>query len=687
MEDTTPKPGHGLPENAFRELAPGEIYRPIIPAGATVPDITLRSVLFGLAMTLLFSLAAGYVALKLGQGIESAIPIAILAIGFSALPRLVRKSTLLENVAIVSFGATAGMVVGGSIFVMPAVYILGLQGQSNFFQIFIVPLLGAMLGVMFLVPFRRYFVADMHGKLPFPEATATTEILVAGERGGQQARVLLYAMGTGIVLDFLALNLRLWRDTFTTAVLEPLRGVTENLKAVFQLNTSAAILGLGYIIGLRYAATICAGSLLSYWVLVPLFGKLGGMVSGTVFPGRPPLQGLDWSGIFFQHVRYIGIGGIFAAGVISIIRMSPVMVQALGKVGTEVRRLAGRHKGEAAPVRTELDLTMSQIIGGVAVIAVLLFLYFRFVVLADFSNATPLSLAALVITLVVAFLFAAVSSWAVATISITPVSGMTLTTLIISAVLLSRMGLSGTKGMLAVLLIGGVVCTALSTTGSLVTLFKTGYWIGATPRKIQLAVMAGAVLASLSVTAAIVLFAHTHGFVVSPEHARPMPAPQANAMAAVIQSVMASTQAPWFLFGLGGIIAVVVAMVGVSPLAFALGMYLPMELNVPLLFGAILASLVKRPCGNKSLERARGNRGTLIASGLIAGGALAGVLDALVKVVREALKHPEGALNEGYLDGAGNWIGLFVFFALAAGVLWYARRAKPEEGAGPQITM
>ncbi len=687
MEDTTPKSGHGLPENAFRELKPGETYQPIVPAGAAVPDITVRSVLFGLAMTLVFSLAAGYIALKLGQGIESAIPIAILAIGFSALPRLARKSTLLENVGIVSFGATAGMIVGGAVFVMPAIYILGLQGQSNFLQIFIVPLLGAMLGVMFLIPFRRYFVADMHGKLPFPEATATTEILVAGERGGQQARVLLYAMGTGIVLDFLALNLRLWRDTFSTAVLEPLRGLTENVKAVFQLNTSSAILGLGYIIGVRYAATICAGSLLSYWVLVPLFGKLGSMVSGEVFPGRPPLQGMGWNDLFFQYVRYIGIGGIFAAGVISIIRMSPVMVQALRKVSTELRRLAGRHKDEAAPPRTELDISMSQVIGGVIVIAALLFLYFRFIVLDGYAGATPLSLAALVITLVVAFLFAAVSSWAVATISITPVSGMTLTTLIVSAVLMSRMGLKGTEGMLAVLLIGGVVCTALSTTGSLVTLFKTGYWIGATPRKIQLAVMGGAVLASLSVTAAIVLFAHTHGFVVSPEHARPMPAPQANAMAAVIQSVMASAEAPWFLFGLGAVIAIVVTLVNVSPLAFALGMYLPMELNVPLLFGAILSSMVKRPCGNQAIDRARANRGTLIASGLIAGGALAGVLDALVKVVREALKHPEGAVNDAYLDGAGNWIGLFVFIALAAGVFWYARRAKPEEGAGPQITM
>jgi putative OPT family oligopeptide transporter len=527
----------------------------------------------------------------------------------------------------------------------------------------------------------------MHGKLPFPEATATTEILVAGEGGGKRAKILLYAMGVGIVVDFLALNLKLWRDVFSTAVIGPLQGLTENLKTVFQLNTSAAILGLGYIIGIRYAATIVAGSLLSYWVLVPLFGKLGASATEAIFPGRPPIAGLGWEGLFYGYARYIGIGGIFAAGVISIIKMSPVMVQALRKVGSEIRNMTGRQKAEAAPLRTDHDLPMSRVIGGVIVLAILLFLYFRFGVLSAYAGATGLSLVALLITLVIAFLFAAVSSWAVATISITPVSGMTLTTLIVSAVLLSQMGLRGTEGMLAVLLIGGVVCTALSTTGSLVTLFKTGYWTGATPRRIQLSVIAGAVLASVAVTGAIVLFAHTHGYVPSDTHPTPMPAPQANAMAAVIQSVMASAEAPWFLFGLGAVIAVCVTLVGVSPLAFALGMYLPMEVNTPLLLGAIVASIVKRPAGDKALERARGNRGTLIASGFIAGGALAGVLDAVVKVIREAVHKPEGALNTGYLDGVGNWIGLLVFLGLCVFLAVWARRAKAEEGAGPQIQM
>ena len=690
MSDAEPTPApatHGLPDNAFRELQPGEVYHPIVPPDRRMLEVTPRSILFGFAMTWLFSLAVAYVALKLGQGIESAIPIAILAIGFSALPMLQRRSTILENVNIVTLGATAGIVVGGSVFVMPAVYILKLQDQSSFFQIFLVPLLGAILGVLFLIPFRRYFVADMHGKLPFPEATATTEILVAGGRGGSQARVLLYSMGIGIALDFLALNIRLWRDTFTTATIDALKPLTDGVKAVFLLNTSAAVLGLGYIIGVHYAAVICAGSFLSYWVLIPLLGKVGAMTSGVVFAGRPPLAGLGWEDLFFEHVRYIGIGGIFTAGVLSILKMSPVIVQAVGKVSAEVKRLGSRAQGEVTSLRTDLDLTMGRVVAGTIGLSVLIFLYFRFVVLAASGQATTLSFAALALTLVVSFLFASVSAWAIATISITPVSGMTLTTLIISAVVLSRIGVTGPSGMLSVLLIGGVVCTALSMAGSLVTLFKIGYWTGATPRTIQISVIVGSILAAVTVTGAIVLFAYTNGFVVSPEHPRPMPAPQANAMAAVIQSVMTSAEAPWFLFGIGAVIAVLVALVGVSPLAFALGMYLPMDLNTPLLLGAVLAWFVRRPSGDTTLDRARANRGTLIASGLIAGGALAGVLDALVKAVREWLARPEGAPNAAYLDGAGNWVGLAVFFALAAFVYLDGRRAKAEEGAGPTIQM
>ncbi len=680
---TAPAPA-SLPDNAYRELKPGETYEPVIPASRAVREVTVRSVAFGLAMTVLFSAAAAYVALKLGQGIESAIPISILAIGFSAM--LARRSTLLENVNVIALGATAGIVVGGSVFTMPAIYILGLDSLSGFGQIFLVPLFGAVLGVLFLIPFRRYFVADMHGKLPFPEATATTEILVTGERGGKQAIVLLYSMGVGIVVDFLALTLSAWRDTFTTALIPRLRFLTDDLKAVFNLNTSAAVMGLGYIIGVRYSSIICAGSFLSYFVFIPLFAKLGALIpGGVIFAGTDSISGMDYAGIFSKYVRYIGIGGIFSAGFLSIVKMSPVIGQAIGKVFAEISRLRQPGQGGAAPARTEQDIPMSTVLLSGLVLSLVIWVYFRFVALSGIEGATSISLVALVITLLISFLFAAVSAWAVALISITPISGMTLTTLIVSAMLLAQLGLKGPRGQLAVLLIGGVVCTALSMTGSMVTMLKIGYWLGATPRRIQYGLVVGSVLASLTVTGVIILFAHTYGYVATPAHPTPVAAPQANAMAAVIGSVMSSGSAPWLLYGLGAVISVVVMMLGISPLAFALGMYLPIELNTPLLVGAIVGALIKRRSGNENLDRARGNRGTLIASGLIAGGALAGVLDALTRYLADKMKLTLWSFaNAGEF---GNWLGLAAFCGLGLFLYLGARRARAEEGAGPTIAM
>jgi putative OPT family oligopeptide transporter len=670
-----------LPDNAYRELAPGETYVPIVPAAAVVPEVTGRSIVFGLVMTAIFSAAAAYISLKLGQGIESAIPIAILAIGFSAIAK--RKSTLLENVNIVALGACAGIVVGGSTFTMPAIFILGLERQSSFAQVFVVPLLGAVLGVLFLIPFRRYFVAEMHGKLPFPEATATTEILVAGGRGGKQALVLLTSMGVGLVMDFLALHLRTWRDTFTTVLIPQLKTLTDDVKAIFVLNTSAAVLGLGYIVGLRYATIIAAGSFLSYYVFIPLVARIGMMVPGPLFPGRPPVPGLSAEGIFFEYVRYIGIGAIFAAGVLSVVKMSPVIAQAVSRVLGEIRR-AGR--GAVAAERTDHDLSIASVLGGTVVLAVTLFLYFRFGVLPGAARPGATSAVALALTFGITFLFAAVSAWAIAMISTTPISGMTLTTLIISAVVLSSLGLSGPSGMLSVLLIGGVVCTALSMTGSMVTLLKVGYWTGATPRRIELTLIAGSVVAAVTVTAIMFVFARVYGYAPSPEHPHPVAAPQANAMAAVIGSVMQSGQAPWFLYGVGAVVAVIVQMLGISALAFALGMYLPIELNTPILAGAIVAWLVKRPAGNARLERARGNRGTLIASGFIAGGALAGVFDGLIRFVIDVRggKVDYEIGNDGI---GGNWAGLAVFILLGAYLWWDARHATEAEGSGPEISL
>ncbi|HVN75821.1 MAG TPA: oligopeptide transporter, OPT family [Thermoanaerobaculaceae bacterium] len=666
----------GLPENAYRPLNAGEKYEPLIAAERSVPEVTTRATVLGLAMTVLFSAAAAYIALKLGQGIETAIPIAILAVGCSALLAATgrRPSTMLENLQVATLGATAGIVVGGSVFVMPAIFVLGLEGRSGFTQIFLVPFLGAVLGVLFLIPFRRYFVAEMHGKLPFPEATATTEILVTGERGGKAAGVLLGSMGLGFVLDYLAAGFEAWRDTFSTALVPLFGAATNRLKAIFTLNTSAAVMGLGYIIGVRYAAIICAGSFLSYWVLVPLVAHIGAQVSGGLFPGMPPVAGLDAEGVFGSYVRLIGIGGIFAAGLISIAKMSPVIVQALRTVLKELTRLKSG-VGEALP-RTERDVPMGTVAVLTAVTAVAIGVYFRFVVLAGVAGATGKALIALLLTLLISFLFAAVSAWAVAMISITPVSGMTLTTLIVSAVILARLGLSGGQGMLATLLIGGVVCTALSMTGSMVTLMKIGYWLGGTPRRIQWSLLGGAALASLTVTGVMILFASTQGYVASPAHPNPLPAPQANAMAAVARSMMASGEAPWFLYGLGAVIAVVVELTGVSGLAFALGMYLPMDLNTPLLVGAIVAWFVKRSAsGEPALEKARGDRGTLVASGLIAGGALAGVFKGIMDAAQDRWKvHLVPDL--GNTAGAGNWLGLAVFLALGLGIFLDARRAR-----------
>ena len=670
-----------LPENAYRELRPGEVYEPLVPAGTPAPEVTPRSIVFGVIMTTIFSAAAAYISLKLGQGIESAIPIAILAIGFSAIAR--RKSTLLENVNVVTLGACAGIIVGGSTFTMPAIFILGLEAQSSFAQVFVVPLLGAILGVLFLIPFRRYFVAEMHGKLPFPEATATAEILVAGGKGGRQALVLLTSMAVALVVDFLALHFKAWRDTFTTVLIPQFKTLTEDVKGIFVLNTSAAVLGLGYIVGLRYATIIAAGSFLSYWVFVPLIGYLGAHVPGEIIPGRPPIPGLSAEDLFFDYVRYIGIGAIFMAGVLSVLKMSPVIVQAIQQVFGELKR-AGRTIGDTK--RTDLDLPMKGVSAGAIGLAIVLFLYFRFSVLAATSNPTLISFVSVILIFAITFLFAAVSAWAIAMISTTPISGMTLTTLIISALALSSMGLAGASGMLSVLLIGGVVCTALSMTGSMVTLLKVGYWMGATPRKIQWTLIAGSAIASVTVTAIMFMFARVYGYSPGPTHPNPVAAPQANAMAAVISSVMQSGQAPWFLYGIGAVVSIIIQSLGISALAFALGMYLPIELNTPILAGAIVAWLVKRPTGNPIIERARGNRGTLIASGFIAGGAIAGVLDGVIRFLFDV--NSKSVTYELHVpDQLGNWLGLAAFILLGAYIYWDSRKATEEEGAGPEIAL
>jgi len=677
-----------LPDNAFRPLEPGERYEPVIAPAEQVPEVTLRSVVQGFFWSVVFSAAATYIALKLGQGIESAIPISILAVGFSVfVVRFLqsRASSLLENVNVLAIGATSGIIAGGSVFTMPAVYILGLEGRSSFLQIFLVPLLGAILGIFFMAPFRRYFVRDLHGKLPYPEARATTEILVAGKRGGRSAIVLSYSAVLAAVFDFVGPSMRGWAENFSTASIGALGGFTEKVKAVFTMNTSAAVLGLGYIMGLDYAAIIMAGSMVSFFVLVPLFAYLGQYIPGAISAGAEPLKALPADQIFSLYVRPIGIGGIFAAGLLSILKMAPVIGQATRQALGEVVRLV-KGKGAAEAVRTDRALPMSANLLGILVTGLAVLLYFRFSVLAGEPRGLVLAFVAAALTLVIAFLFAAVSAWAIAMISITPISGMTLTTLIVTAVALSALGLAGEGGMLQVLLIGGVVCTALSMSGSLVTQYKIGYWLGATPRRIEIGNMVGSVAAAAATTAVILLMARVYGFAPGPGHPHPLPAPQPNAMAAVLRGVMGTGGAPWLLYGLGAVFAVAAEMCGVSGLAFALGMYLPMELNSPLVLGAAIAWLLRRSSQDAVLAKARHDKGTLIASGFIAGGALVGVLAALLKFVEDTAHVvivPDltgiAVLGVGpWIAGWSNWIGLGVFLLLGAGVYADARRAKRE---------
>lgn len=655
-----------LPENAFRELKPGERYEPIIPARASVPEATPRSFAIGIVMNILFSMSAAYIALKLGQGIETAIPIAILAVGLSAAMK--RRSTMLENVNVMAFGAASGIIVGGAVFTLPALFVLGIDHLSSLFQLFFVAFFGATLGVLFLIPFRRYFVEDMHGRLPFPEATATTEILVTGEKGGRNAKLLGIAMLVAGVYDFLIISLHLWRENFTTALVTPLAALTDRVKLVFSMNTSAAIAGLGYLIGVRYASIIFAGSMLSWFVLVPLFAHLGG--GGA--EGSAPLAALGAEDIFYDHVRYIGIGGIFVAGLIGILKLSRVIVGALGRGIRDLAASRRAHAGETALARTDTDIPMSLVTVLVVTVAVLLWVYFRFSVLRNLENPTTLSFLALAVTMIISFLFASVSARAVAMIGVTPISGMTLMTLVVASLIMIRAGLSGEHGMLAVLLVGGIVCTALSTTATLVTEFKVGYWLGATPRTIQWSNIAGAALAAVVVSLVIILLDNVYGFAPGPEHPNPLPAPQPNAMAAVLRSLMGTAGRNWFLYAVGGVIAVIVEVLGISGLAFALGMYIPIELNSPILAGAAIAWFVKRSGSGSGDGEDYSDRGTLIASGLIAGGALMGVLSSLIKWIEAQadLTIIPSIENEG---AAGNWLGLIAFAALCTGIYLAAR--------------
>ncbi len=610
----------GLPENAYRKLKPGEEYVPIVPSGRIVPEATPYSVSWGLFYTVLFSAAAAYLGLKIGQVFEAAIPIAILAVGMSVAAG--RRNALQENVIIQSIGSASGVIVAGAIFTIPGLYILGLDKQAGFFRIFMASLLGGFLGILFLVPFRKYFVRDMHGEFPFPEATATTEVLVAGEAGGEQAKTLVHAALVGGAYDFIVSTFELWREVFTTTTFGWGQRLAQSVRLDLRINVGAAVMGLGYIVGLKYAAIICAGSFLSWWVLIPVVSYIGAGLPGILGSSADNLiRDMTPLEIFTNYVRHIGIGGIAMAGMIGVLKSWRIIVGAFKLVATEVA--GGGLAGGDVTERTQRDLPMKWIAAFTALSIIATFLFFWLGVVDKLGWA----LTGLIVVTVIAFLFTTVAARAIAIVGTNPVSGMTLMTLIISAFLLTRVGLSGELGIVAALLIGGVVCTALSTAGAFISDLKIGYWAGTTPATQERWKFLGILFASAAVGGVILLLNKTYGFGAE---SGGLEAPQASAMAAVIKPLMTGAEAPWMLYLAGCLLALVLEMIKVPPLAFALGMYLPLHLNTPILAGGIIAHIVQSRSQDPAVNQRRKEKGTLIASGFIAGGAIMGVVSALV---------------------------------------------------------
>ena len=575
----------------------------------------------GLVMTVIFSAAAAYLGLKVGQVFEAAIPIAILAVGITGA--LGKKDGLAQNVIIQSIGACSGVIVAGAIFTLPAIYILGLE--VNFWQMFLSSLLGGFLGILFLIPFRKYFVKDMHGEYPFPEATATTQVLVSGEGGGNSAKTLLTAGLIGGIYDFVVSTFGAWADTLSTTVMHWGQVVADKAKLVVKLNTGAAVLGLGYIVGLKYSFIICCGSFLVWFVVIPLLNLIwGDQVLDFMGTGITQTVGeMSADEIFRTYARHIGIGGIATAGVIGIIKSAGVIKSAVGLAAGEFRR----KDASAAKVqveRTQEDLPMKTVVFGIAITLLAVFAFFA---LGGVVNNIWQAIIGLLIVTVISFLFTTVAANAIAIVGTNPVSGMTIMTLIITALVLVAVGLKGNAGMVAAMVIGGVVCTALSTAGGLITDFKIGYWIGTTPKKQEAWKFVGVAVAAATVGGVMMILNKTYGFVGEGA----LVAPQANAMAAVIQPMMNGGNAPWLLYGIGAVIAILLTVFKVPALAFCLGMFIPIDLNLPLLLGGAIAWFVSSRSKDKEVNAARLDKGTLIASGFIAGGALMGVVSAVLK--------------------------------------------------------
>ena len=609
-----------LPENAQRELKPGEKYEPLLSPQKNYPEVTPYSVCVGLVMVIIFSAAAAYLGLKVGQVFEAAIPIAIIAVGLTSA--LGKKGGLGQNVIIQSIGGCSGSVVAGAIFTLPAIYILGVE--VNFMQMFLSSLLGGILGILFLIPFRKYFVKEMHGKYPFPEATATTQVLVSGEGGGNNAKTLILSGLVGGLYDFIIATFGAWSETITTTVTSVGQHIADKAKVVLKLNTGAAVLGLGYIVGLKYAFIICCGSFLVWLVIIPLMNLIwGGQVIDLMNSGITQTIGdMSADQIFKEYTRYIGIGGIATAGIIGIIKSFGVIKSAVGLAAGEFTKKPGA-KAEACD-RTDEDMPMKSIVFGIVIALLAIFAFFA---LGGVVENIWQALVGVLIVGIISFLFTTVAANAIAIVGSNPVSGMTLMTLIIASLILVAVGLKGNAGMAAALVIGGVVCTALSVAGSFVTDLKIGYWIGTTPKKQEIWKFAGVAVAAATVCGVMLVLNKTFGFTGD----NALVAPQANAMAAVIQPLMNGGGAPWVLYGIGALIAIILTMCKIPALPFALGMFIPIDLNLPLLVGGGISWFVGSRSKDAKVNAERQEKGTLIASGFIAGGALMGVVSAILK--------------------------------------------------------
>ncbi len=659
--------GKGLPPNAYTELQPGEKYVPVVAAESGVPEVTFRSVFWGLLFGLIFSAGSTFLTLKIAQGMEAAIPIAIIAVGLSLVYR--RRSSLIENVMIQSIGSAAPAAAAGIVFVIPALYILKLDEYMSFFTVYFACISGGLLGIVYLIPFRKHYVAEMHGKYPFPEATAVTEVLVAGEEGGSHAKVLAYSVVFGGVYDFLSMTLGAWREVFTTKLIPQLGVLTDKMKMVFDLNTSAAVIGMGYIIGIRYCMILAASSFFSFIVLVPLVAHFGAAMPGV---GDKLIGEMSTGAIFSNYVRFIGIGVIAMAAILGVLKSLKVMVHAI-KEG--VKEMFAKHQDKAGSPRFAHDMKMSVVLSLFIAVLVAIFIFFRWETFGGVGEATKYSLLSLALISIITFLFTTVAIWCIAVTARNPISGMTIVTLAIASMAFLSMGIVGKPGMAAVLIIGTIVCTALAVSGQFITDLKVGYWLGSTPRNQQRWKFIGIAFGGLGIAAVIVLLNQVYGF--SADRVTALPAPQANAMAAVMQMVMGDGQVPWLMYIIGAILAILFEMLGVPPLAAGLGMYLPMNLNMSVLVGGVLSHFISTSGKTKEVSKKRAEKGTLIASGFIAGGALMGVIGAILMYIQQSTGKvflPDFGMGGEVL--AGNWLSLGMAAVLCLFILWDTFRVK-----------